>query len=152
MKKKKVYTCFIQLSLLGYVLYAKCGCSAGVDGRCNHVCATLFYVDSVCKNNLKQCKSELSCTSKPCDLPEQERESEEELISPIKVTEIPSSLNTINERVKKIRARLVVDDVQAKQIKDQTRNQSSRKSWHTHRKYRITASKCYRAAVLKSTN
>ena len=36
MKKKMVYTCYIRLSSLGYVVSAKCGCPAGVDGRCNH--------------------------------------------------------------------------------------------------------------------
>ena len=54
MKKKMVYTCYIRLSSLGYVVSAKCGCPAGIDRRCNHVCATLFYLDSFYKNNSKQ--------------------------------------------------------------------------------------------------
>ena len=232
MKKKMVYTCYIRLSSLGYVVSAKCGCPAGIDGRCNHVCATLFYLDSFYKNNSKQCNDESSCTSKPCkwniprkrkgevepissmkfrkhdcnkvnkrpipskndavqsrtatpepvgdeklkvlfkrlkeleketgkvigwchilpqDLPEQNREAEGELISPIKITESPISIDCIKKRVDKIKTKLFIDDTQAAEIEKQTKDQSSNKSWHFHRQYRITASKCYRAAVLKST-
>lgn len=70
MKKNMVYTCFIKLSSLGYVLAAKCGCPAGIDGRCNHVCATLFLFDSIHKKKIKnvqaQNSDESSCTSEPC--------------------------------------------------------------------------------------
>lgn len=66
MKKKMVYSCFIKLSSLGFVLSAKCGCPAGVDGRCNHVCATLFYLESVFKTNSKLSANNVSCTSEPC--------------------------------------------------------------------------------------
>lgn len=45
---------------------AKCGCPAGVDGRCNHICATLFYLESVFKTNSKLSADEVSCTSLPC--------------------------------------------------------------------------------------
>ena len=36
MKKKMVYTCYIRLSSLGCVVSAKCGCPAGIDGRCKY--------------------------------------------------------------------------------------------------------------------
>ncbi|XP_029207043.2 uncharacterized protein LOC114970731 [Acropora millepora] len=244
MKKKMVYSCFIKLSSLGFVLSAKCGCPAGVDGRCNHVCATLFYLESVFKTNSKLSADEVSCTSLPCKwtipskrkgevqpisamkftkhdynkrnkrtlftkeekecqsesaekecnssnnesstgkvlndeklkglfsklkdlekevgksigwchiLPQDvpvESESENELISPIKIEESPISMNGIQERVKKIKSKLFVNPKQVTEIEEETKEQSSSKSWHFHRQYRITASKCYRAAVLKST-
>lgn len=68
MKKKAVYTCYIVMTSIGNELRAQCGCPAGVDGRCNHVTATLFALDEYCKQRVKasQDSSDLSCTSKPC--------------------------------------------------------------------------------------
>ena len=65
MKKSMVYTCYLALSSLRYVIRAKCACPAGKDGRCNHVAATLFACDEVCKRKAAQ-KESVSCTSKPC--------------------------------------------------------------------------------------
>lgn len=228
MKKKMVYTCYIKLSSFGFVLSAKCGCPAGVDGRCNHVCATLFFLDSVCKKN-KKSSSEISCTSKPCEwsVPRKRKEEvqpisamkfqkydynkenkkaedkckyqdvssinqeglnskklqsifnkfkelenevgksigwchilpqdipvekyENELISPIKVQDSPMAMSAIKERMEKIKKCLFIDYRKATEIEKETREQSFNKKWHLHRQYRITASKCYRAAVLKQT-
>lgn len=68
MKKQAVYTCYIVLTSLGNVLRAQCGCPAGIDGRCNHVTATMFALDEYCKQRTKteSDPSDLSCTSKPC--------------------------------------------------------------------------------------
>ena len=68
MKKKLVYTCFIKLSSIGYVLGAKCACPAGVEGKCNHVCATMFALDSLCtkKTAVPTTEEQTSCTSNPC--------------------------------------------------------------------------------------
>ena len=90
------------------------------------------------------------CHILPQDVPV-ESESENELISPIKIEESPISMNGIQERVKKIKSKLFVNPKQVTEIEEETKEQSSSKSWHFHRQYRITASKCYRAAVLKST-
>ena len=49
MKKSTVYACFLVLSLSTHVVQSKCGCPAGVDGRCNHVAATLFALESLHK-------------------------------------------------------------------------------------------------------
>ena len=43
--------------------------------------------------------------------------------------------------VDKIKTKLFIDDTQAAEIEKQTKDQSSNKSWHFHRQYRITASK-----------
>lgn len=75
----------------------------------------------------------------PQDLPEQNREAEGELISPIKITESPISIDGIKKRMDKIKTKLFIDDTQAAEIEKQTKDQSSNKSWHFHRQYRITA-------------
>ena len=64
MKKNLIYQCNIVMSSIGVVLKSYCGCPAGIDGRCNHVSATLFALDEYCKEREKM--SEESCTSKPC--------------------------------------------------------------------------------------
>jgi hypothetical protein len=64
MKMQSVYTCCIVLTSVGNVLRATCGCPTGVDGRCNHIAATLFSLEEYCKSRDKQ-ETE-SCTSKPC--------------------------------------------------------------------------------------
>ena len=63
MKKTTAYSCFIILTRQGFVYKASCGCPAGIDGRCNHVAATLFALESFCKGRSTQ---EVACTSKPC--------------------------------------------------------------------------------------
>ena len=60
-------------------------------------------------------------------------------------------MNGIQERVKKIKSKLFLNPKQVTEIEEETKEQSSSNSWHFHRQYCITASKCYRAAVLKST-
>ena len=52
----------------GLVQRAFCGCPSGIDGRCNHVAATLFYLEEVCKvmtmDRLEGTNE--SCTSQKC--------------------------------------------------------------------------------------
>lgn len=66
MKKTAVYTCHIVMTSFGNMLRAKCACPAGVDGRCNHVTATMFALDEYSKQRVKVDSSDISCTSKPC--------------------------------------------------------------------------------------
>jgi hypothetical protein len=35
------------------------GCPAGINGRCNHVCATLFLFDSIHKQKLKMSRHKI---------------------------------------------------------------------------------------------
>lgn len=68
MKKTKAYNCFIVLDALGQVVRAYDGCPAGLDGRCNHVSATLFALEEYFKVQAGNPGGEsmVSCTSKPC--------------------------------------------------------------------------------------
>jgi len=65
MKKTAAYTCFIILRRQGLVQRAFCGCPAGVDGRCNHVVATLFPMEVFCKSRAET-ETATACTSQPC--------------------------------------------------------------------------------------
>ena len=65
MKKITPYSCFIILDAFGQVVQAYDGCPAGVDGRCNHVAATLFALEGYFKHQTKESEN-VSCTSKPC--------------------------------------------------------------------------------------
>ena len=240
MKKSSVYTCFISLSSLGYVLQAKCACPAGI------MAATLFGLDSFHKKkNSMQSEESLSCTSKPCSwsvppkrkgqvspigemkfckhnydkearqssqslftpgkdvrAPHQQSWTEEKLklmleqlqklqqqtgqrigwchilpqeipqednedlslatinqqcqqsiavgcysdiISSIKAHESPISLAGIKGRCARVKKKLLV----TKEIEKETREQSNSPLWFQHRRARITASKCYRVAVMR---
>jgi len=46
MKKRNVYTEKVVLHPSGAIAGAGCGCPAGVDGRCNHLAATLFAIEA----------------------------------------------------------------------------------------------------------
>ena len=61
MKKSTSYTAFITLRD-GKILRAKCGCTAGIEGHCNHVCSMLFFLEEFCEHNTKSA----ACTSRPC--------------------------------------------------------------------------------------
>ena len=65
MKKTAAYTCYIILRRQGLVQRAFCGCPAGVDGRCNHVAATLFAMEVFCKSRAET-ETTTACTSQPC--------------------------------------------------------------------------------------
>ena len=65
MKKTAAYTCYIILRGQGLVERAFCGCPAGVDGRCNHVVATLFAMEEFCKSRAET-ETATACTSQPC--------------------------------------------------------------------------------------
>ena len=43
MKISAVYTCYIAVSSFSFLLRAKCGFPAGIDGRCNHFCCNSVY-------------------------------------------------------------------------------------------------------------
>ena len=65
MKKTAAYTCNIILRGQSLVQKAFCGCPAGVDGRCNHVAATLFAMEEFC-NSRAETETATACTSQPC--------------------------------------------------------------------------------------
>ena len=46
MKKRNAYTEKVVLHSSGAIAGAGCGCPAGVDGRCNHLAATLFAIEA----------------------------------------------------------------------------------------------------------
>jgi hypothetical protein len=81
-------------------------------------------------------------------LPQVVHINEFELISPVKSHPISSSkLKDRCERIKKI----LLNYEEIQHVEKSTRGQSSELQWHYHRKCRITASKCYRIAVLKES-
>lgn len=65
MKKTSAYSCYIVIRDNGLICRAFCGCPAGIDGRCNHVAATLFALEEYCKARAKQTQDE-ACTSQAC--------------------------------------------------------------------------------------
>ena len=64
-KKTAAYTCYIILREQGLVERVFCGCPAGVDGRCNHVVATLLAMEEFCKSRAET-ETATACTSQPC--------------------------------------------------------------------------------------
>ena len=74
MKKGKVYTVKIILCSNGDISNAFCCCPAGVDGRCNHLAATLFSLEDktsmdsgmVADKAISKTPENIPCTSKPC--------------------------------------------------------------------------------------
>ena len=58
MKKSTSYTAFTTFRD-GKILRAKCGCTAGIEGHCNHVSSMLFFVQEFCEHNAKNA----ACTS-----------------------------------------------------------------------------------------
>ena len=66
MKKSSVYNCYAMLLQNWHVKQAYWGCPAGVDGRCNHIAATLFALEEYCKQRQKQQQGETSRTSIAC--------------------------------------------------------------------------------------
>ena len=71
-----------------------------------------------------------------CELPGQQHD----IISPIK--EHPISLDEIKLRLEKIKKKLCVSEQERDRIATETKRQSSSPEWFTHRRVRITASKC----------
>ena len=73
MKKGKVYTVKIILSLNGNITTAFCCCPAGVDGRCNQLAATLFSLEDktsmdnglAAAETTSKTPENIPCTSKP---------------------------------------------------------------------------------------
>ena len=69
--RKDSYIVKITMNERSLVQKAFCDCPAGIDGRCNHVAATLFLLESLdCSsnkvNNFGLQDSVTRCTSKPC--------------------------------------------------------------------------------------
>ena len=94
-----------------------------------------------------QCYSLTAPENESQAMTETESAKEQECISPIKIN--PPSLSEIYSRCERIKKKLFVTEEQAQKIEMETRNQSADSAWHVHRKYKITASKTYRCAVLK---
>ena len=71
-----------------------------------------------------------------CELPDQQHD----IISPIK--KHPVSLDEIELRLEKIKKKLCVSEQERDRIATETKRHSSSPEWITHRRVRITASKC----------
>ena len=94
MKKGKVYTVKIILSLNGNITTAFCCCLAGVDGRCNHLAATLFSLEDktnmgnglAAAETISKTPENIPCTSKPCtwNVPAGKRKQEPQPIQSVK--------------------------------------------------------------------
>jgi len=94
MIKKKIYTVNVIIKPSGDIAKAMCGCPAGVDGRCNHLSATLFAIeDKFSKGNGTGAEhdshnqtSDIPCTSKPCswNVPSRKRKLEPQPIQSVK--------------------------------------------------------------------
>ena len=94
MKKGKVYTVKIILSLNGNITTAFCCCPAGVDGRCNHLAATLFSLEDktsmdnglAAAETIRKTPENIPCTSKPCtwNVPAGKRKQEPQPIQSVK--------------------------------------------------------------------
>ena len=94
MKKGKVYTVKIILSSNANITTAFCCCPAGVDGRCNHLAATMFSLED--KTSMDNCMAaaeaisktpeNIPCTSKPCtwNVPAGKRKLEPQPIQSVK--------------------------------------------------------------------
>lgn len=67
-KSGAAYTVRIIVNSSGDIEKAHCPCPAGVDGRCNHLVATLFAVEDKQRNFVNETEniSSAPCTSKPC--------------------------------------------------------------------------------------
>ena len=77
-------------------------------------------------------------------------ENTEIMISPIK--NHPASLHDILSKAESILDRIRVDDENAREIEECTRDQSQSSMWFAHRAPRITASKCKRALMKETTS
>ena len=72
--KKGIYSVKVEMDESSRTRQASCDCPAGVDGRCNHLAATLFMLESLDYNENKENSVLLSqeqlpnipCTSKLC--------------------------------------------------------------------------------------
>ena len=94
MKKGKVYTVKIILSLNSNITTAFCCCPAGVDGRCNHLAATLFSLEDktsmdnglAAAETISKTPENIPCTSKPCtwNVPAGKRKQEPQPIQSVK--------------------------------------------------------------------
>lgn len=90
MTKKKIYTVHIIIKQNGDVFKAMCGCPAGIDGRCNHLAATLFAMEYqfTMKSNVNTEENESHnspCTSQPCtwNIPSRKRKVDPQPIQSI---------------------------------------------------------------------
>lgn len=94
MKKGKIYTVKIILGSNGDISNAFCCCPAGVDGRCNHLAATLFALEdkTATENGMVAAKVQsrtpenIPCTSKPCkwNVPSRKRKLEPQPVQSVK--------------------------------------------------------------------
>ena len=72
-----MYIVKVITNLRGHISKAVCGCPAGVDGRCNHLAATLFAIEHKQNNEVftsaantagavSHQETNVPCTSRPC--------------------------------------------------------------------------------------
>ena len=91
------------------------------------------------------------CQVLPQEVPAEQTAKDDDILTPITLLESPMSLDGIRKRGEEVKKKLFVTPEEALEIERDTREQSKSKSWFLHRQYRITASKSYRAAVIKES-
>lgn len=79
----------------------------------------------------------------------QEVKTNDSIVSPLKLH--PPTLQDIQKKCEAIKKKVTQQEEEVTKIEHKTREQSKDELWSFHRKYRITASKCYRIASLKPT-
>lgn len=90
------------------------------------------------------------CLEIQVDFEDNERNKQENIISPIK--DHPASLSDILRKADSIIEKISVDDDRINEIENATREQSRSSQWHADRFPRITASKCKRALIKETTS
>lgn len=83
------------------------------------------------------------------NLPQEVKQQQQTLISPIKCHSV--SAREVKERFEEVKKNIMVDESEIKVIEEKTRGQSNLELWHSYRKPRITATKCYRVAAQRET-
>jgi hypothetical protein len=77
----------------------------------------------------------------------QETSGKVDLITPEKEHSV--SCSTIKERCERVQNNLKFNEDEINEVEKTTRGQANNSVWYNQRKYRITASKCYRIASVK---
>ena len=101
------------------------------------------------EEQLKECIKHDYFLFSPSQDKDRDKSDETELLSPIKAH--PISLDELFARCERIKKALMVSSEDVLEMESSTRNQSLDEDWHHQRKFRITASKAYRCAVMKES-
>ena len=101
------------------------------------------------EKQLKECIRHDYCLFSPSQDKGRDKSGETGLLSPIKAH--PISLDELFARCERVKKALMVSSEDVLKMESSTRNQSLDEDWHHQSKFRITASKAYRCAVMKES-